>query len=612
MQMRKSGRLALATGMLAGITAFGMADDGVIPCDPATQPWLIPQDTEGPATREWSELAWRGFIAMMWPEVPGTYGEPDITTTLCEAPADSTPVFLGWIQKEELLLPAGEYPGTWNDRVEELFYPPKDQPGPRLPIIGATSKSTECSLTGEFQEAFADRPLIDQEGNFVLYQIFYNRSLFEYFTQNGYYDAINQVAGYRENGQLAPVPQTGMPSDFDPPIDLPPWFQQGTIAIKVAWKQLTQAEIDSGRFYMRDAYYAGNIGETPCRQVKIGMIGFHVLQLTPKTRDTWFWATFEQVDVVEQLPDSPFEHPLLNPGDTVPGCLPPYENGYSCNAADCTSSDPTGETDCPPFPPRTDEPRDVCETHPDLSVNVSRIPEMTIPDVVQEINEEVQAQLPAPWRYYRLLNTIFPADPNEPDQAGDCCIAPEVSGSDRNAVNACWMTNVTMETYTQYFQFNLGGALPKCDGSPAMSMSCTDCHAIAAPIGAPTVIYDGFPFPDPTVPTAQIFTFALGNAENSCVGDFNFDGLVNAADLGTLLGAWELDRQCPNTYDLNADGNVNAEDLGILLFNWGLCSTTIPATGDAPSDGPYEQQTAPDDRKNDRTGFQRLARNVVR
>ncbi|MEE2973550.1 MAG: dockerin type I domain-containing protein, partial [Planctomycetota bacterium] len=549
------------------------------------------------------------FIAMMWPEVPGSYGEPDTTTTLCEAPVDSTPVFLGWIQKEELLLPAGAYPGTWTDRVEELVYPPRDEPGPHLPILGATSKSTECSLAGEFQEAFAGRPLIDQDGNFVLYQIFYNRSLFEYFSQNGYYDAVNQVAGYEADGQLAPVPQTGVPSDFDPPIDLPPWFQQGTIAIKVAWKQLSPSEIDSGRFFMRDVYYAGNLGEAPCRQVTIGMIGFHVLQLTPRTRDTWFWATFEQVDVVEQLPDSPFEHPLLNPGDTDPDCAPPYDNGYSCDAAACTPSDPTGETDCPPFPPRSGEPRDVCLTHPDLTVNVSRIPEMTIPGVVDDLNAEIQTQLPAPWRHYRLLNTIFPADPNEPDQAGECCIAPEMPGLERNAVNTCWLTNTTMETYTQYFQFNLGGALPKCEGAPAASMSCTDCHAIAAPIGAPLVVYEGFPFPDPTVPTAQIFTFALNNAKSSCQGDFNYDGIVNAADLGQLLGAWELDRRCPNSFDLNADGNVNAADLGILLTNWGGCPVTAPAHGARGSDTLVEDEEASE--RTTRSGFRRLARNII-
>ena len=43
------------------------------------------------------------------------------------------------------------------------------------------------------------------------------------------------------------------------------------------------------------------------------------------------------------------------------------------------------------------------------------------------------------------------------------------------------MTNVTMETYTQYYDFD---SLPKCDGSVVepMSMNCTDCHAVAKPL----------------------------------------------------------------------------------------------------------------------------------
>jgi hypothetical protein len=51
-----------------------------------------------------------------------------------------------------------------------------------------------------------------------------------------------------------------------------------------------------------------------------------------------------------------------------------------------------------------------------------------------------------------------------------------------------------------------------------------------------------------------------------CIGDLNFDNVVNAADLAVLLGAWGT-----ATWDLNGDGVVNAADLGILLGAWGFC-----------------------------------------
>ncbi len=47
--------------------------------------------------------------------------------------------------------------------------------------------------------------------------------------------------------------------------------------------------------------------------------------------------------------------------------------------------------------------------------------------------------------------------------------------------------------------------------------------------------------------------------------DINFDGVVDAADLGVLLSNWGG----TGVGDLNGDGIVDAADLGLLLFNWG-------------------------------------------
>jgi len=50
--------------------------------------------------------------------------------------------------------------------------------------------------------------------------------------------------------------------------------------------------------------------------------------------------------------------------------------------------------------------------------------------------------------------------------------------------------------------------------------------------------------------------------------DLNGDGVVDGADLGTLLGAWgACDGDCPA--DLNADGVIDGADLGTLLGAWG-------------------------------------------
>ena len=56
--------------------------------------------------------------------------------------------------------------------------------------------------------------------------------------------------------------------------------------------------------------------------------------------------------------------------------------------------------------------------------------------------------------------------------------------------------------------------------------------------------------------------------EEPCQGDLNADGIVNAADLGIVIGTWGT----PNGQgDVNGDGIVNAADLGIVIGVWGNC-----------------------------------------
>ncbi|MCP4893723.1 MAG: hypothetical protein GY911_07905, partial [Actinomycetales bacterium] len=58
-------------------------------------------------------------------------------------------------------------------------------------------------------------------------------------------------------------------------------------------------------------------------------------------------------------------------------------------------------------------------------------------------------------------------------------------------------------------------------------------------------------------------------ADPFCLGDINLDTVVNAADLGLLIGEWGCKGKC--VADLNEDGMVNAADLGLLIGAWGAC-----------------------------------------
>ena len=55
----------------------------------------------------------------------------------------------------------------------------------------------------------------------------------------------------------------------------------------------------------------------------------------------------------------------------------------------------------------------------------------------------------------------------------------------------------------------------------------------------------------------------------SCPGDFNGDGQVDGADIGSLVAAWGSCADCAE--DLNGDGQVDGADVGLFVSLWGAC-----------------------------------------
>jgi formylglycine-generating enzyme required for sulfatase activity len=74
-------------------------------------------------------------------------------------------------------------------------------------------------------------------------------------------------------------------------------------------------------------------------------------------------------------------------------------------------------------------------------------------------------------------------------------------------------------------------------------------------------------------------------ASAQCTGDLTGNGIVDGADLGTILSYWGPRTQDPTSVasDLNGDGLINGADLGVLLASWGPCQGTI--TGITPNQG---------------------------
>ena len=69
----------------------------------------------------------------------------------------------------------------------------------------------------------------------------------------------------------------------------------------------------------------------------------------------------------------------------------------------------------------------------------------------------------------------------------------------------------------------------------------------------------------PGATTAQVVATLSATIGGGNPADLNGDGVVNGADLGSLLSQWGQ----PGTGDLNGDGIVGGADIGIMLANWG-------------------------------------------
>ena len=85
--------------------------------------------------------------------------------------------------------------------------------------------------------------------------------------------------------------------------------------------------------------------------------------------------------------------------------------------------------------------------------------------------------------------------------------------------------------------------------------------------------------------TAILSLAAAAPASAQCTGDLTGNGIVDGADLGTILSYWGPRTQDPTSIasDLNGDGLINGADLGLVLSSWGPCQTTI--TSITPNQG---------------------------
>jgi hypothetical protein len=541
--------------MLAPVTCLSLAADSL--ASDGNKPWLMPFDIGRkyqsdpallqPSQRQVYEFAWDSFVALNWPYLrqddsgqPGMRGQPDASAdavsiygmpTQC---GDSKTTVSPAVVWETYMVPGDvfiedpdpeNYPVIWS--VPEFLdletghreFRPKQYRAPynRYFADGINQPYTHANVpTG---------PVVDQNGNYLRYEVTLNQTYFNYIRDYKYFSADVQKAAVRKFLEYA------WKNDEAPPTDDPAYFQpvpigtesyvpknedyarQGLVEVKAAWKIL-ELKGDTPdipeRFFRRCLDILLPDGSNMTRLV--GLVGFHIHRVTPNGH---LPSTFEQIDNVElhRRRDDPLalpETPNLNPGptrfsyegskDTSTGMTWPrhpgqrlrrasYPNGYEVNGL-------SGQPGLIPLAFLADEPLPPKDERP--VINVSRV--TPIPAEVQQVNRKYQRRWQnSVWRYYQLIGTQNksgtsegnPSVPPNPDIGPgipNSDLGPGVPGPQYSMTSS--LVNTTLESYTQ------GG------------WSCARCHINAFPQGV-----EVFPPFEKQFQDLHVMSFLLQNAK---------------------------------------------------------------------------------------------------
>nr|HML31116.1 hypothetical protein [Hyphomicrobium sp.] len=234
------------------------------------------------AQRLFDTFAWECFVALNWPATAD--GAPDTLKTIADTAMPR--VWEGWRSNDSIFLSDGARPRPW---TSDQAATNSNHVMWRFAKMLDESRDALNELT-ESTQAFTG-PLVDQDGAFVRYESYVNKTEFDYIVQNGLFSQDGQVAFSQRGGQVS-----------FPANTIGPAPAHGSMAIKLAWKQLGKNDVAS-RFFTREAMVvstsfdaAGKMIKTRSRQL-MALVGMHVIAKT-QSSPNWIWATFEHVDNV--------------------------------------------------------------------------------------------------------------------------------------------------------------------------------------------------------------------------------------------------------------------------------------------------------------------------
>ena len=247
-------------------------------------------------------FGWQTFVALNWPadssgQPTGSILNDDAAPRVWESYAGIEQVFAG----ADLIADDAEASCMPKGRM----------------LLAQTSKLTSSS----FIEPFTDSPLIDADGNFVMYDIRMNPVEVTYLQDNGLTTKVGQEAFKVNNSDGWDLPRG---TEAGP----------GAMELKTAWRVLKDDSNPMGYFTVPATLLIGKensaIGAPLCLEVTVGLVGMHIMHKITNPgqfSDFWVWATFEHA---QNAPNAAKAAPSQKNSNAVESGDIPYPPVSSC------------------------------------------------------------------------------------------------------------------------------------------------------------------------------------------------------------------------------------------------------------------------------------------
>jgi hypothetical protein len=376
--------------------------------------------------REFDLYSWQMFLALNWPTNNQGQAGPSLTDTRFGAPhwtlwhnsADifqtdgARPTACGPDPKARTLVLTRDMAKPVSKGLAAFSPAATANTDPRstrfLGVISAVGELNAATPLSEIGQAFTG-PLIDQNGEFVFYEIMIDPNEVGYLCDKSLYNINGQVAFSKGGGKV------------DMPVGTPQQDWSGSFELKLAWRILKPGKDDFSRFYTNPAVIMdqGPNGQPVERKVIVGLVGMHIGHKST-TSPQWIWSTFEQVD---NLDVDPVAHPKLSPSFFDPNC---------------------------PICAVNQLPQQVNGVYPRIPTQASRA--IPIPGDKLALNAQAQAtlkQLGSVWQYYQLIDTQWPTSPKTAPSPWNGGLPNAITNKPGGNPTPVMLTNITMETYFQ-------------------------------------------------------------------------------------------------------------------------------------------------------------------